>query len=63
MKLTRREQQVADELTKGRSYQAIATTLGLQRTSIKLYVHRVYCKSGAHGKVRFANWWRVERLR
>jgi DNA-binding NarL/FixJ family response regulator len=63
MKLTQREQQVADELTKGRSYRVIASALGLKRTSVKLYVYRVYCKSGIHGKVLFANWWREERRR
>jgi DNA-binding NarL/FixJ family response regulator len=49
-RLTRREQQVALLIVRGMSNKEVARELGLSDGTVKLYVHRIFQKTGVRNR-------------
>jgi DNA-binding CsgD family transcriptional regulator len=55
--LTEREHRMLDLLAKGGSSAAIATALGYQEGTMRVYLHHLYKKIGVRNKLDAVIWW------
>ena len=58
--LTERELEVAEHLSLGHSYQAIAHHLVVSVNTVKTHVQNIYLKAGVGNKTALARWYRDE---